>query len=86
MCNVQRVIDINVSVGICCQGVEDMRLERVGRFHDEGVEIEPPEPKQSLAGRKGLTSQRVRLYHSAFGYFRMQFRMMSTFSQLSLHS
>lgn len=81
---VEGVVGVDVAVGVFGEVVEDVGLEGVGGFHYEGVEVHPPEP----VAIRILTSQKYKgqAYHSASGYFRKQFRMVSTFSQLSLHS
>ena len=43
--DVERVVEVDVAVGVGLEGVEDVRLERVAGFHDEGVEVKPPEPE-----------------------------------------
>ena len=40
----ERVVGVDVAVGVGAEVVEDMSLERVGRFHYESVKIKPPEP------------------------------------------
>ncbi len=85
MCDVEWIIDINISVGVPQQIVEDVFLQGIRGFHDEGIKIQPPEP---LDGKVSQSPQ-CRIwgnYHSALGYLRIQFRMVSTFSQLSRHS
>lgn len=37
MGDIKRVIFVDVAVGICAEAVEDVRLERVGGFHDKSV-------------------------------------------------
>ena len=46
MGDVERVVVVNVAVGVFVEVFEDVIFERVGVFHDVGVEIEPPEPMQ----------------------------------------
>ena len=45
MDDIERVIGVDVAVYLVrVKSREDMRLERVGWLHYEGVEIEPPKP------------------------------------------
>lgn len=46
MRDVERVVDIDVAVGNVLEVVEDVGLEGDRRLHNEGVEIEPPEPRK----------------------------------------
>ena len=39
MGDIERIVDIDVAVGVFVKVVEDMRLEGVRWLHDEGVEI-----------------------------------------------
>lgn len=45
MSDVEGIVLIDVSVGILGKVVEDVSLQRVGRLHDEGIEIQPPKPE-----------------------------------------
>ena len=85
MGDVEGIIFIDVVVDVRLEIVEEVQLEGVGGLHYEGVQVHPPEPDgiflASGSLRKGLST-----YHSALGYFRMLFRIVSTFSQLSRHS
>jgi len=85
MTDVERVIVVNVAVGVLGKSVKYVRLEGVGGFHYEGIKIKPPEPMNSQISSELRTNEGVS-YHSAEGYLRMQFLIVSTFSQLSLHS
>lgn len=73
---------VDVAVHFAGEVVEDVRLQRVCRFHNEGVEIEPPKPS-TISLRITTAGQ---TYHSALGYLAMALRTVSTFSQLSRHS
>jgi hypothetical protein len=42
--DVERVVGVDVAVGVEGEVVEDVGLEGVVGLHDEGVEVEPPEP------------------------------------------
>lgn len=44
MLDLERIVNVDVSVDGVLEVVEDVRLQGVGRFHYEGVEIQPPEP------------------------------------------
>ena len=44
MGNLEWIVDVDVSVGVGAEVVEEVGLQGVGGFHDEGVEVEPPEP------------------------------------------
>ena len=59
MLNVERIIGVDVAVRCFAEVVEDVGLEGVGRFHYEGVEIEPPEPDSPLAFRSNRFGRRV---------------------------
>ena len=83
MGDVERIVDIDISVGVGFKIIEDMPLQRVRRFHYEGIEVKPPKP--AFLSLMSFQSKFL-TYHSALGYFLMQFRIVSTFSQLSLHS
>ena len=42
--DVERVVEVDVAVGVGAEAVENMGLQGVAGFHDEGIEVEPPEP------------------------------------------
>ena len=52
MGDVERVVDIDVAIGVGRKVVEDVPLKGIGRFHDKCVEIEPPEPAPVLVERQ----------------------------------
>lgn len=39
MCNVQRVVGVDVAVGDLLDAIEDVVLQGFGRFHYEGVRV-----------------------------------------------
>ena len=45
MGDVEGIVDVDVSVYVFAKVVEDVGLERIGRLHYEGIEVEPPEPE-----------------------------------------
>lgn len=44
MADIERIVFVDVAVGGFGECVEDVGLKRVGGFHDEGIQIEPPKP------------------------------------------
>ncbi len=53
--NVERVVVVDVAVRVLIEGVENVVLQRVRGLHDNGVEIEPPEPIEiELAAAAGI--------------------------------
>lgn len=44
MGNVERVVYVDVAIGVANDVVENVALEGVGGFHNEGVQVQPPEP------------------------------------------
>ena len=44
MGNIERVVFADVAVRVCRKVVENVGLEGIGGFHDECIEIPPPEP------------------------------------------
>ena len=64
MCDVERVIDIYVSVGVAQQIVKDVLLQRIRRFHDEGIEVQPPEPDDGMVS---LISRMINMELLPFG-------------------
>ena len=45
MCDVERIVDIDVTIDVVGQILEDVLLQGVGRFHNEGIQVKPPEPR-----------------------------------------
>ena len=46
MCDFERVEVVDVAIGVDLKAGEYVGLKGVGRFHYEGVEVEPPEPSK----------------------------------------
>lgn len=44
MGDVERVVVVDISVGVGCEIVEDVGLEGVGRLHNKRIQVQPPEP------------------------------------------
>jgi len=73
MRDVEGVIFIDVTVDVLLEVVEDVVLKRVAGLHDEGVQVEPPEPvQQRLEDISKGTMGIPPAYHSALGYFLRQ--------------
>lgn len=49
MLDVKRVEFVDVAVSVDVETVEDVGLKRIARFHDERVEIKPPEPRYYIS-------------------------------------
>lgn len=74
MCNVEGIVLVDIAVGVFGEAVEDMRLKRVGGFHYEGVEVEPPEPVSGvLAGGRCVGLKRGELTIPHLGTFSRSF-------------
>ena len=43
---VERVIEVDVAIGISLEVVENVRLKRVRRLHNKGIKIKPPKPTE----------------------------------------
>lgn len=85
--DVERVVLVDIAVDVVFEVVEDVALQGVGRLHDKGIQVQPPDPilvsfSQSICPDEVEPST----HHSALGYFLKLFLMASTFSQLSRHS
>jgi len=53
--DVEGVVDVDVAVDVAVEVVEDVGLEGVGRLHDVGVEVKPPEPGRSAESFKSFS-------------------------------
>lgn len=78
------IVEVDIPICVLFEVVENVPLEGICRFHYESIQVEPPEPANVSDGGEGSTI--VSAYHSAFGYFFIELRTTSTFSQLSRHS
>ena len=44
VCDIEWIVDVNISVGVPQQIIKNVFLQRVRRLHDEGIKVQPPEP------------------------------------------
>ena len=68
---VEWVVGIDIAVGVVPEVIEDMVLERVRGFHDEGIYVEPPEPtgisRELLASTPGPAERTIRRWGTRAG-------------------